>query len=70
MTKEKKLEIVPLWERKLLTLEEAAAYTGVGINRLRRLTELPACEFVIWIGGRRMVKRVKLEDYLEKAYSI
>jgi hypothetical protein len=26
---------VPVWEKTTLTLEEAAAYTGIGENRLR-----------------------------------
>lgn len=70
MTKEEKREMVPVWEKKLLTLDEAAAYTGIGINKLRSMIDLPTCEFVIWIGSRRMLKREKLEEYLEKAYSI
>lgn len=26
---------VPIWEKSNLTLEEAAAYSGIGINKLR-----------------------------------
>ena len=26
---------VPIWEKTNLTLEEAAAYSGIGINKLR-----------------------------------
>lgn len=29
---------VPIWEKANLTLEEAAAYSGIGINRIRELT--------------------------------
>ena len=54
----------------LLTLEEAAAYTGVGINKLRTLSNDEHCTWVLWNGTRRMIKRVKLEAYLDKAYSI
>ncbi len=28
---------VPIWEKSNLTLDEAAAYSGIGINRLRIL---------------------------------
>ena len=31
---------VPIWEKANLTLEEAAAYYGIGINKLRALTEV------------------------------
>lgn len=30
---------VPIWEKSNLTLEEAAAYSGVGINKLRSLSD-------------------------------
>ncbi len=34
---------VPIWEKSNLTLEEAAAYFGIGVNKLRELTdETPA----------------------------
>lgn len=32
------IQTIPLWEKANLTLEEAAAYYGVGINKLRFLT--------------------------------
>ena len=30
---------VPIWEISNLTLEEAAAYSGIGINQMRTLTD-------------------------------
>ena len=30
---------VPIWEKSNLTLEEAAAYSGIGINKLRSLSD-------------------------------
>lgn len=65
----KKLE-VPIWEKSNLTLEEAAAYFGIGINKLRELTEDEQCPFVIWNGAKRLIKRKKLDEYLDKVYSI
>lgn len=61
---------VPIWEKSNLTLEEAAAYTGVGINKLRDLTDNESCQFVLWIGRKRLIKRKKIDEYLEKCYSI
>ena len=29
---------VPIWEKTNLTLDEAAAYSGIGINILREIT--------------------------------
>lgn len=57
-------------KKYLLTLEEAAGYTGIGINKLRDLSNSETCDFVLWNGTRRLLKRKKLEDYLSNAYSI
>ena len=61
---------IPIWEKSNLTLEEAAAYSGVGINKIRQLTNSEKCEFVLWVGSKRLIKRKKFEEYLKKAYSI
>jgi len=61
---------VPIWEKSNLTLEEAAAYFNIGTNRLRQLTESETCSFVLWCGSKRLIKRKKLDEYLEKTYSI
>ena len=34
---------VPIWEKANLTLEEAAAFTNIGINKLRQLTDEDGC---------------------------
>ena len=61
---------VPIWEKSNLTLEEAAAYSGVGMNKLRDLTDDESCDFVLWVGTKRLLKRKKLDEFLEKAYSV
>ena len=61
---------VPVWEKSNLTLEEAAAYSGIGIHKLRELSDKEDCEFVLWIGTKRLLKRRKLDEYIERAYSI
>ena len=60
---------VPLWEKANLTLEEAAAYFGIGINKLRELTNDESCKYVLWCGSKRLIKRKQMEEYLEKTYS-
>ena len=61
---------VPIWEKANLTLEEAAAYFGIGINKIRQLTNEKNCPFVLWCGSKRLNKRKAMEDYLSKEYSI
>lgn len=64
------IQRVPIEQRVLLTLEEAANYSGIGINKLRELTNREDCDFVLWNGSKRLLKRAKLLAYLESAYSI
>ena len=61
---------VPIWEKSNLTLEEAAAYSGIGINKLRQMTNDERCPFVLWVGSKRLLKRRILDEYTEKMYSI
>ena len=61
---------IPIWEKSNLTLEEAAAYSGIGINKLRQLTDDDNCEFVLWIGTKRLIKTRKFDEYIEKLYSL
>jgi len=61
---------VPIWEKSNLTLEEAAAYSGIGINKLRDLSNREDCEFVLWVGSKRLIKRRLLDQFLERCFSI
>lgn len=61
---------VPIWEKSNLTLEEAAAYFGIGVNKLRKLTDDERCTFVLWCGSKRLIKKKNFDEYLEKTYSI
>ena len=60
---------VPIWEKSNLTLEEAAAYSGIGINKLRQLTDDEDCEFVLWLGTKQLIKRRKFDEYIETLYA-
>lgn len=63
-------DAVPIWQKGLLTLEEAAEYTGLGLHKLRAISNDENCDFVLWNGTKRMFKRKKLDAYLEASYSI
>lgn len=70
MGKPSKDYAVPLWEKTNLTVYEAAAYSGIGADKLRELSDREDCEFVLWNGTKRLTKRKKLDEFLERAYSI
>ena len=61
---------IPIWERTTITLIEAAEYTGIGMDKLKAISNAEDCNFVLWVGNRRLFKRKKLEEYLEKEFSI
>ena len=61
---------VRISEKPTLSLLEAAAYTGIGIQRLIRISNVPNCNFVLFVGRKRMFKRIKLEEYLDSQYSM
>ena len=61
---------VPIWEKANLTLEEAAAYSNIGINKLRETTNKNGCTFVLFCGNKRLIKRKLFDKYLEPLYTI
>lgn len=61
---------IPVWEKLNLTLEEAAAYSNIGINRIREISNEANCPFVLWVGNKRLIKRRKFDEFVEKQYSL
>ena len=61
---------VPIWEKYALTVDEASAYFGIGTGKIRELTNDNDCNFVLWVGNKRLIKKQLFEKYLSSAYSI
>lgn len=61
---------VPLYKKTNLTLNEASEYSGIGINKIREITNEEDCNFVLWVGTKRLIKRKLFDRYIEKQYSI
>ena len=57
---------VPIWEKVTLTLEEAAEYSNIGINKIREISNNPRCNFVIFVGKKRLIKRKEFEKYISE----
>ena len=53
LTYSKKID-VKIAEKRLLTLEEASALYGIGINKLRRLSDKEDYPFVLWNGSKQL----------------
>ena len=61
---------IPIWKKTNLTVDEAAVYCGIGVKKLRQMTESEDCPFVLWNGTKRLIKRQQLDEYLENMSSI
>ncbi|MBR3461411.1 MAG: excisionase family DNA-binding protein [Clostridiales bacterium] len=61
---------VPVADKALLTLEEAAMYFNIGMNKIRELTADDHCPYVLWNGSKRLIKREPFKEYLYKQFSI
>lgn len=70
MNYERKVELVPVWQKALLTMEETTAYSGLGRNVLIKISEDPRLDIVVWSGRKRLFKRKKLDEYIDKLYSV
>ena len=63
---EKQVTKLPIWEKVLLTKENASSYSNIGLNRLDELLKLPNCPFVIYVGKKKLVKRKEFEKFLSE----
>ena len=61
----KEIEI-PIWEKQNLTVEEAAAYSNIGICKIRELVQNPGCPFVLSVGKKKLVKKKLFEKFIEQ----
>ena len=61
---------VPVADKALLTLDEAAMYFNIGMNKIRELTADDHCPYVLWNGSKRLIKREPFKEYPYKQFSI
>ena len=60
----RKVEI-PVSEKYMLTINEAAAYFSIGIKKLRRMAEDNEGKFAVAMGSRYLIVRGKFEEYID-----
>ena len=66
------LEDLPVWEKPLLTVVEAAKYFQIGETNIRRITrEFADSDFIYWRDCTRVyVRREAFEKYLDTVNEI
>lgn len=62
-----KVADLPIDRKKLLTIKEAAVYTGIGMCKLRELANenKQFKQFVIMNGSKLLINRTKLDAFLD-----
>lgn len=62
---------IPIWEKYVLSIEEASMYFRVGENKLRELVKNNRnAKYVLWNGNRAQIKRRLFENYLDEVNDI
>lgn len=61
---------LPINQKVLLTIKEAAEYSNIGINKIDAMLKQPNCPFVLYVGTRKLVKRKEFELYLSGKVAI
>ena len=55
---------LPIDKKLNLTIREAAEYSNIGVCKLAEILRNPLCDFVVYVGHRKLVKRREFEEYL------
>jgi len=55
---------VEIKDKLLLTIDEAAAYSNIGTNRIRELLNEKDCDFALRKGAYTLIKRSRFEHYI------
>lgn len=67
---QKRYENTPLWEKRVLTIEETAIYTGIGRTKIRQIVSQGNRSLVVNNGTQICVIRRAFIDYLDKQFRI
>ena len=55
---------LPINQKVLLTIKEAAEYSNIGINKIDSMLRAPNCPFVLFVGTKKLVKRREFEEFI------
>ncbi|MBR4590042.1 MAG: excisionase [Bacteroidaceae bacterium] len=62
---------VPLWERYALTVDQAAAYFGIGTKKIRNMISVyKDSKWYLLNGERVLIKRELFENFLNETQAI
>lgn len=56
---------IPIWEKQNLTIEEAALYSNIGVNRLREIASNPLNNITLYVGRKMLIKKRAFDKWIE-----
>jgi excisionase family DNA binding protein len=66
-------KMVPIWEKYMLTVDEAVQYFGIGEKKIRMLisenVDSDFC-FTVQVGNKSLINRHKFEEFLNQTTSL
>ena len=61
---------VPIENKMLLTVNEAAEYSNIGTSKIREMANRARCPFVFHNGSRVLIKRKEFESFISNQIEI
>ena len=64
---------IPIWEKYMLTVDEAVQYFGIGEKKIRKLISEhlnSECCFTVQVGCKSLINRKKFEAFLDQTTSL
>jgi len=62
---------IPVTEKYILSIKEAAQYFRIGEKKLRKLAnENPNARYILWNGNRAQIKRAEFEKFINDTNAI
>ena len=55
-------------DKPTLTIEEASALYNIGEHKLREISDADNCNFVLYVGRKRLIKRKQFDEYIAKSF--
>lgn len=66
-------KMVPIWEKYMLTVDEAVQYFGIGEKKIRMLISENADSdycFTVQVGNKSLINRRKFEEFLNQTTAL
>ena len=62
--------VIPVGEKYMLSIREAACYFNIGVKKMRSLAEENMGRFSVFSGNRYLINRTKFEQFLNETSAI